>query len=128
VTNVSPCRRPWPPADGKPGPSGPGAFTGELILKDFQAILTFNHPYRFRDQIVDTARRIAFESGLLDIVASGYVEIGVSTDHEQATVDATSDLLSIEHTFELVGEMFDRISQFRRALETRHKNTVKYAE
>jgi len=103
-------------------------FIGELILKDFQAILTFNHPYRFRDQIVDTARRIAFEPGLLDIVASGYVEIGVSTDHEQATADATSDLLSIERTFELVGEMFDRISQFRRALETRLKNTVKYAE
>ncbi len=103
-------------------------FIGELILKDFQAILTFNHPYRFKDQIVSTARRIAFEPGLLGIVASGYVEIGVSPDHNQAELDAASDLLSIEQTFEIVGEMFDRISQFRRALETRLKNTVKYAE
>jgi hypothetical protein len=103
-------------------------FIGELILKDFQAILTFNHPYRFRDQIVTTARRISYEPDLLDIVASGYIEIGIAPDVQQAHAEAVSDLLSIERTFEVVGEMFERISVFRRALEMRLKNTVKYAE
>ncbi|WP_423794566.1 Wadjet anti-phage system protein JetA family protein [Methylobacterium durans] len=33
-------------------------FIGELLLKDFQSILTFNHPYRFRDQIIGSARHL----------------------------------------------------------------------
>lgn len=103
-------------------------FIGELILKDFQAILTFNHPYRFRDQIVTTARRISYAPDLLAIVAEGYIEIGITSDIQQARDEAVSDLLSIERTFDTVGEMFDRIAQFRRALEMRLKNTVKYAE
>jgi hypothetical protein len=103
-------------------------FIGELILKDFQAILTFNHPYRFRDQIVTTARRISYSEDLLAIIAGGYVEIGIVSDARQARDEAVSDLLSIETTFDTVGEMFERIAQFRRALETRLRNTVKYAE
>jgi hypothetical protein len=103
-------------------------FIGELILKDFQAILTFNHPYRFRDQIVSTARRIAYAEDLLAIIAEGYVEIGVSPNVQAARDEAVSDLLSIEGTFETVGDMFERIAQFRRALESRLRNTVKYAE
>ncbi|WP_244619231.1 Wadjet anti-phage system protein JetA family protein [Rhizobium sp. 18055] len=103
-------------------------FIGELILKDFQAILTFNHPYRFRDQIVGTARRISYSADLVPIIAEGYLEIGIAKDIQQAREEAVSDLLSIETTFDTVGEMFERIAQFRRALETRLRNTVKYAE
>jgi hypothetical protein len=103
-------------------------FIGELILKDFQAILTFNHPYRFRDQIVSTARRIAYTEELLALIAEGYVEIGIAPDAQSARDEGVSDLLSIEGTFETVGEMFERIAQFRRALEARLRNTVKYAE
>ena len=35
-------------------------FIDQLLLKDFESILTFNHPYRFRDEIVDLARRISY--------------------------------------------------------------------
>ncbi len=38
-------------------------FVEQLLLKDFESILTFNHPYRFRDAIVDLARRIAHTPG-----------------------------------------------------------------
>ncbi|MFN3720075.1 MAG: Wadjet anti-phage system protein JetA family protein [Rhizobium rhizophilum] len=103
-------------------------FIGELILKDFQAILTFNHPYRFRDQIVTAARRISYSPELLPIIAEGYIEIGIASNVQQARDEAVSDLLSIETTFDTIGEMFERIAQFRRALETRLRNTVKYAE
>ena len=103
-------------------------FIGELILKDFQAILTFNHPYRFRDQIVSTASRIAYAEDLLALIAEGDVEIGIAPDLQAARDEAVSDLLSIEGTFETIGEMFERIAQFRRALESRLRNTVKYAE
>ncbi|WP_294642575.1 Wadjet anti-phage system protein JetA family protein [uncultured Aureimonas sp.] len=103
-------------------------FIGELVLKDFQAILTFNHPYRFRDQIVSTARRISYTEELLGAIAAGYVDIGVANSVDAARIEAEGDLLSIEATFETIGEMFERIAQFRRALEQRLRNTVKYAE
>lgn len=103
-------------------------FIGELLLKDFQSILTFNHPYRFRDQIVATARRICFTDELISIVGSGYLEIGLAQDPARAREAVQADLLSIEQTFETVGDMFERISAFRRGLETRLKNTVRYAE
>lgn len=103
-------------------------FIGELILKDFQSILTFNHPYRFKDQIVTTARRISYADDLIRVIAHGYVEIGIVPEVELARNEAESDLLSIETTFDTVGEMFERIAQFRRGLETRLRNTVKYAE
>lgn len=103
-------------------------FIGELILKDFQAIHTFNHPYRFRDQIITATRRITYDPAILSILAEGYVEIGIAPDIEKGREESVSDLLSIEMTFDTVGEMFERIAQFRRALEMRLKNTVKYAE
>ncbi|CAH0342619.1 hypothetical protein RHI9324_04348 [Rhizobium sp. CECT 9324] len=103
-------------------------FIGELILKDFQAILTFNHPYRFRDQIVTAARRISYSPELLRIIAEGYFEIGIASDVQQARDKAVRDLLSIETTFDRIGEMFERIAQFRRAVETRLRNTFKHAE
>lgn len=103
-------------------------FIGELILKDFQAILTFNHPYRFKDQIIATARRISYTDALVAIIAEGYVEIGISADADAGRDEAIGDLLAIEATFETVGEMFERIAAFRRSLEQRLRNTVKYAE
>jgi len=98
-------------------------FIGELVLKDFQSILTHNHPYRFRDQIIASARNIYADRERLSVVATAYMEQGLSP-----SAAADDDLLAIEHGFETVGEMFERISQFRRALETRLRNTVKYAE
>ncbi len=35
-------------------------FVDQLPLKDFESILTVNHPYRFRDAIVDLALRISY--------------------------------------------------------------------
>lgn len=98
-------------------------FIGELLLKDFQSILTHNHPYRFRDQIIASVRNIHTDHERLSAVATGYLEQGLSPSAE-----ADDDLLAIEHGFDTVGEMFERITQFRRMLENRLRNTVKYAE
>ena len=98
-------------------------FIGELLLKDFQSILTFNHPYRFRDRIISSARTIYVDRTLIGFVEQGYREQDLSPGAE-----AASDLLAIEQAFETVGDMFERIAQFRRVLESRLRNTVKYAE
>ncbi|WP_192246869.1 Wadjet anti-phage system protein JetA family protein [Mesorhizobium silamurunense] len=103
-------------------------FIGELVLKDFQAIHTFNHPFRFKDHILDLARAISVDPEIMKTIASGYVENGMADIHENGLRTAETDLLSIQEVFDGIGEMFDRIAIFRRQLEQRLRNTVKYAE
>jgi hypothetical protein len=103
-------------------------FVEELLLKDFAAILTFNHPYRFRDEIVDLARRIALTPPTMQVIAEEYLSSGISSDLEAARLDAEGDLLTIETMFAQIGDMFERIETFRRHLEARVRNTIKYAE
>jgi Family of unknown function (DUF5716) len=103
-------------------------FIDQLLLKDFESILTFNHPYRFRDEIVDLARRISYTRPTMQVVAEEYVAAGIATDVDAGWLEAESDLLAIEAMFGQIGEMFERIEAFRRQLEARVRNTIKYAE
>lgn len=103
-------------------------FVDQLLLKDFKSILTFNHPYRFRDEIVDLARRISYTPPTMQVVAEEYLSSGIATSLDMARLEAEADLLAIEATFGQIGEMFERIEAFRRQLEGRVRNTVKYAE
>jgi hypothetical protein len=103
-------------------------FVEQLLLKDFESILTFNHPYRFRDAIVDLARRIAYTPATMQVLAEEYVTASMAADISEGRLEAESDLLAIETIFDQIGEMFERIETFRRQLEARVRNTIKYAE
>ncbi len=103
-------------------------FIGELLLKDFQSILTTNHPYRHRDRIIELARELSLDRHVMSALAEGYVTSGISPTLEEGHRQAAHNLLSIETTFETIGDMFERVSQFRRGLESRLRNTVRYAE
>jgi hypothetical protein len=103
-------------------------FVDQLLLKDFESILTVNHPYRFRDAIVDLARRISYASETMQVLAEEYAAASMASDVDDGRMAATDDLLAIENIFEQIGEMFDRIETFRRQLESRVRNTIKYAE
>lgn len=103
-------------------------FVEQLLLKDFESILTFNHPYRFRDAIVDLARRISYAPETMQVLAEEYVGAGVAPSIDEGRLEAEADLLAIEGTFGQIGEMFERIEAFRRQLEARVRNTIKYAE
>lgn len=103
-------------------------FVEQLLLKDFESIMTFNHPYRYRDAIVDLARKIAFTPENMQVLAEEYVANGVAPTPEEGRAEAEADLLAIENTFGQIGEMFERIEAFRRQLEARVRNTIKYAE
>ncbi|MGO3928368.1 DUF5716 family protein [Rhodopseudomonas pseudopalustris] len=103
-------------------------FVDQLLLRDFESILTVNHPYRYRDAIVDLARRIAFTPGTMQVLAEEYTQNGMAPDVEDGRKAAEDDLLAIEHIFAQIGEMFERIELFRRQLEVRIRNTIKYAE
>jgi hypothetical protein len=103
-------------------------FVDQLLLRDFESILTFNHPYRFRDAIVDLARRISYTPETMQVVAEEYVAASIAPGIADALLEAEGDLLAIETIFGQIGEMFERIETFRRQLETRVRNTIKYAE
>jgi hypothetical protein len=103
-------------------------FVDQLLLRDFASILTFNHPYRYRDEIVDLARRIAYTPPTMRVLAEEYMSAGIATDLDEGRLEAEADLIAIETMFGQIGEMFERIETFRRQLEARVRNTVKYAE
>ena len=103
-------------------------FVEQLLLRDFESILTFNHPYRFRDAIVDLARRIAHSPPTMQVLSEEYVAASISSSMREAAVDVEGDLLAIESTFGQIGDMFERIELFRRQLEARVRNTIRYAE
>lgn len=103
-------------------------FVDQLLLKDFESILTVNHPYRFRDAIVDLARKISYTSETMQVLAEEYAAASMASDVEDGRMAAADDLIAIENIFEQIGEMFDRIETFRRQLEARVRNTIKYAE
>ncbi len=103
-------------------------FVDQLLLKDFESILTVNHPYRFRDAIVDLARRISYTPDTMQVLAEEYAAASMASDIDDGHTAAADDLLAIENIFEQIGEMFERIETFRRRLEARVRNTIKYAE
>jgi hypothetical protein len=103
-------------------------FVEQLLLRDFESILTFNHPYRFRDAIVDLARRTAHTPATMQVLSEEYVAASISSSMAEAVLDVEGDLLAIESTFGQIGEMFERIESFRRQLEAKVRNTIKYAE
>jgi len=103
-------------------------FVQRILLKDFESILTVNHPYRFRDEIVDLARRISYTPDTMQVLAEEYVNAGMAASIEDGRLEVEGDLIAIESTFGQIGEMFERIETFRRQLEARVRNTIKYAE
>ena len=103
-------------------------FVQRILLKDFETILTVNHPYRFRDAIVDLARKISYTPETMQVLAEEYVAASIAPTLEDARLEAEGDLIAIETTFGQIGAMFERIETFRRQLEARVRNTIKYAE
>ena len=64
----------------------------------------------------------------MQVLAEEYAANTMAPDVEDGRMAAADDLLAIENIFEQIGEMFDRIETFRRQLEARVRNTIKYAE
>nr|WP_244621020.1 Wadjet anti-phage system protein JetA family protein [Bradyrhizobium yuanmingense] len=86
-------------------------------------MLTVNHPYRFRDAIVDLARSYTPET--MQVLAEEYTASSMAADIEDGRMAAADDLLAIESIFDQIGEMFDRIEAFRKQLEARVRSTLR---
>jgi hypothetical protein len=102
-------------------------FVEQVLLKDYAAISTTSHPYRFRHRIFEALQGLEDSIVDIDILASAYHEARLAGQIHQARDLVYDDLLKIRHVFDRIDEAFSRIQQHRGRLETRLRNTVRYA-
>jgi len=102
-------------------------FVERVLLKDYAAIATTSHPYRFRHRIF--AALDSIEDSTIDMaaLAEAYLEAHLGNDIAQARDVVVDDLFRIRRVFDRIEEAFMRIQQHRARLETRLRNTVRYA-
>ena len=103
-------------------------FIGRLVLKDFESIYKTNHPYRFKREILDGVAQISDEGSTRDQVVDGYVQGELVSDRVAAGALLDHDLTTIRTVFDHIDQTYERINTFRIRLESRLRNTVKYAE
>jgi len=103
-------------------------FIGRLLIDDFRAILTTNHPYRFKGAVIDAAEKLTFDDVIKARVAKAYIEAQVAETDEKAYELVVRQLTTIQDVFHNVDDVFDRINMFRSRLESRLRNTVRYLD
>lgn len=102
-------------------------FVSRVLLKDYAAITTTSHPYRFRHRIFEALE--ALEGSMVDmqILAEAYLEARLVGDAAEAMDLVRDDISKIRTVFDRIEEAFRRIQQHRTRLEARLRNTVRYA-
>lgn len=102
-------------------------FVEKVLLQDYAAITTTSHPYRYRHRIFDALD--ALEDSVTDVgaIAEAYVEARIAADPASGRELAYDDLHKVRRVFDQIEEAFGRIQQHRARLETRLRNTVRYA-
>jgi hypothetical protein len=103
-------------------------FIGRLVLKDFESIYKTNHPYRFKRSILEYVERVSEEGSIRDQVVDGYIDGELAADRAAAGQTLDQDLFTVRTVFDNIDQTYERINGFRIRLESRLRNTVKYAE
>jgi hypothetical protein len=102
-------------------------FVERLLLQDYVAITTTSHPYRFRHRILGTISAVEDTLGDVNAIAQAYLEARLAVDIRDARDCVYDDLSKIRRVFDQIEDAFERIQQHRARLETRLRNTVRYA-
>ncbi|MEV4605082.1 hypothetical protein MRBLMR1_000006 [Neorhizobium sp. LMR1-1-1.1] len=102
-------------------------FVERVLLQDYAAITTTSHPYRYRYRIIEALNTL--EDNIADIgaIADAYLEARLSTEIASARELVHDDLQRIRNVFDQIEDAFEAIQQHRARLETRLRNTVRYA-
>ncbi len=103
-------------------------FIGRLVLKDFESIYKTNHPYRFKDEILAALDRLEEDAALRGLMIDGYVGAEICSKREAAGEQLNGDLFTLRMVFDNIDQTYERINAFRVRLETRLRNTLKYAD
>lgn len=102
-------------------------FVERVLLKDYAAIATTSHPYRFRHRIFAALEAIEDSPADVAVLGEAYLEARLAPDLAAARDVVHDDLFTIRRVFDRIEEAFIRIQQHRARLETRLRNTVRYA-
>lgn len=102
-------------------------FVERILLQDYTAINTTAHPYRYRHRILARLDAVEESAGDVGVVAQAYLDAHLAADQAGARDMVFDDLATIRRVFERIDDVFDRIQQHRGRLETRLRNTVRYA-
>ncbi|MBB4265411.1 Wadjet anti-phage system protein JetA family protein [Roseospira visakhapatnamensis] len=103
-------------------------FIGEVLLKDLEEIQGPNHPYRHRTEILRDVEDISLSDHTRERVMEGYVEDRISPNGAEARAQLDHDLRVVAAVFGNIDISLDHINRFRRKLESKLSNTIRYAE
>lgn len=115
-------------------------FVKRLLLKDFAALHTTNHPYRYKNEIRVAVRRLAANDHVVRVAAQTYAEHAdpelMSRGREweverHAAIDTTAkrvvdDLNGLIEMLGHIDQMFERTRAFQVQLEERLRNMLRY--
>jgi hypothetical protein len=115
-------------------------FVKRLLLKDFAALHTTNHPYRYKNEILVAVRRLSADGHVVRLVAKTYAEhaepelMGRGSDWEvekqnaldEAAYRVVGDLNALVEILGHIDQMFERIRAFQSQLEERLRNMLRY--
>lgn len=102
-------------------------FVERVLLRDYSAIATTAHPYRFRGRILRDVDLLEDSETDLERIAEAYRDARLAADLAAARHLVSEDLSRIRGVFDRIEEAFDRIQQHRAKLETRLRNVVRYS-
>jgi hypothetical protein len=102
-------------------------FVERVLLRDYAAISTTSHPYRFRHRIFQALQALEESPVEVQILSEAYLEARLAKDLRAARDEVLDDLAKIRRVFDRIEEAFSRIQQYRGRLEARLRNTVRYA-
>jgi hypothetical protein len=102
-------------------------FVEQVLLRDYAAISTTSHPYRYRHRIFQAIQELEASPMEVQILGEAYLEARLANDVEAARELVFDDLLTIRRVFDRIEDAFLRIQQYRSRLEARLRNTVRYA-
>jgi hypothetical protein len=103
-------------------------FLGRLLVQDFKLVLTTNHPYRFRNEIMQLAEDLLHRNDIIHDAAAGYVSAQLAATQESAETLVRQHLDQIRDAFDAIADSFQKINDFRIQLEGRLRNTIRYME
>jgi hypothetical protein len=102
-------------------------FVQRVLLKDYAAIATTSHPYRFRHRIFEALHALEDSAIDIQILSEAYLEARLESDVAAARDLVFDDLVKVRRVFDRIEDAFKRIQQHRGRLEVRLRNTVRYA-
>jgi hypothetical protein len=103
-------------------------FIGQIVITDYRALLTTDHPYNHRHDILRAIDEIRGNQAVFYDLARKYVEASIANDTEDAMSEVASHLTQIEGTLSSIDEFMYQLDRFRRQLEEKLRNTVEYMD